>query len=202
MHADTLLADLGTAIVVFVVTNIDDILLLAALFGGALLARAVVAGQFAGIAVLTAVSVGAAYAATAVPGGWIRWLGLLPIALGLWLLVRLWRDRGARADDDDDVATERRLESTLHSQVVAVAAITIANGGDNLSVYIPLFASDVSVIPLYVVVFTALTGLWCWLGWALVRNPVGGAVMARWGHILLPFVLIAIGVKIVSPGNI
>jgi cadmium resistance protein CadD (predicted permease) len=186
---------LGTAVIVFVATNVDDILLLAALFGSALSARAVVAGQFIGIAVLTAVSVGAAHAATAVPGDWIRWLGLLPIALGLWLLGRLWR--GKQDDDDDDApAAERKLEARVHSQALAVAAITIANGGDNLAVYVPLFAKDVSVLPLYIAVFALLTTLWCWLGYVLVRNPVGGAVMKRWGHILLPFVLIAIGVDV------
>jgi len=190
-----MLADLAKAVVVFVATNVDDILLLAALFGGALMARAVVAGQFIGIAVLTAASVGAAYAAAAVPGQWIRWLGLLPIGLGLWLLVPLWRTRG-RGSDDDDLAVERGFEAKLHSQVLGVSAITIANGGDNLSVYIPLFAKDVAVLPLYIGVFTVLTGVWCWLGYVLVKNPVGAAMMARWGHILLPAVLIVIGVHI------
>jgi cadmium resistance protein CadD (predicted permease) len=192
-----MLADLGTAIVVFVVTNVDDILLLAVLFGGALATRAVVAGQFIGIAVLMAVSAGAAYAATAVPRQWIDWLGLLPIALGVWLLAQLWRKRGhSHVDHDDDLAAENQFEAKLHSQVLGVAAITIANGGDNLSVYIPLFAKDVSAVTLYIGVFTVLTAVWCWLGYALVKNPVGGAVMEKWGHILLPFVLIAIGLRI------
>jgi cadmium resistance protein CadD (predicted permease) len=197
MPTGSLLADLGTAIVVFIATNVDDILLLAALFGSSMRARAVVFGTFIGIAVLTVASVGAAYAATTVPGGWIRWLGLLPIALGLWLLWQLWRQRRQPDDDDDDdLAAGRNFEARLHSQVLAVAAITIANGGDNLGVYIPLFARDVSVLPLYIGVFTVLTGAWCWSGWALVKNPVGGAIMKRWGHIILPFVLIAIGVHI------
>ena len=192
------LTNLGKASVVFVATNVDDILLLAALFGSPVLRpRAVVLGQFVGIAVLTAGSVGAAYAATAVPADWIRWLGLLPIGLGAWLLVQLWRSRGrAEHDADGDVIAERRFEARLHSQVLAVSAITIANGGDNLSVYIPLFAKDIAVLPLYVIVFTVLTAVWCWLGHALVKNRVGGAVMERWGHILLPFVLIAIGLHI------
>src|SRR3954452_25445693 len=107
------LTHLGTALVVFVATNVDDILLLAALFGSALAARAVVAGQFIGIAILTAVSVGAAYAATTVSGEWIRWLGVLPIALGVWLLLQLWRQRGAD-DADDDLVAERRFETRLH----------------------------------------------------------------------------------------
>jgi cadmium resistance protein CadD (predicted permease) len=199
-----MLAELGTAIVVFVATNIDDILLLAALFGGALRARAVVAGQFIGIAVLTAVSAGAARAAVVVPPRWIDWLGLLPIAIGSWLLVQLWRNRG-RGDDGDhdhDVMAERSFETRLRSQVLGVTAITIANGGDNLSVYIPLFADDPSIVLLYSAVFTVLTAVWCWLGYVLVKNPAGGALMERWGHVVLPMVLIAIGVRILVPGNI
>jgi cadmium resistance protein CadD (predicted permease) len=192
-----MLADLGAAIVVFVVTNVDDILLLAALFGSGLAVRAVVAGQFLGIAVLTGASVGTAYAATAVPTAWVHWLGLLPIAMGLWLLVQVIRKRGAGAPDrPDDVAAEQQFEAKLHSQVLGVTAITIANGGDNLSVYIPLFANEIAALPVYVAVFAVLTGAWCWLGFVLVKNPIGGAVMERWGHILLPFVLIAIGVHI------
>ena len=192
-----MLADVGTAIAVFVVTNVDDILLLAALFGSGLAVRAVVAGQFLGIAVLTGVSVGAAYAATAVPTAWVHWLGLLPIAMGVWLLVQLIRKRSDGAPDrPDDVAAEQQFEAKLGSQVLGVTAITIANGGDNLSVYIPLFAKSVAVLPVYVIVFAVLTAVWCWLGYVLVKNPIGGAVMERWGHILLPFVLIAIGVHI------
>jgi cadmium resistance protein CadD (predicted permease) len=149
------------------------------------------------MAVLTGASVGAAYAATAVPTAWVHWLGLLPIAMGVWLLVQLVRHRGdGKPDRPDDVAAEQQFEAKLHSQWLGVTAITIANGGDNLSVYIPLFAKDVAALPVYVAVFTVLTAVWCWLGYALVKNPIGGAVMERWGHILLPFVLIGIGVHI------
>src|SRR5262245_51183190 len=134
------LAGLGTAILVFAVTDIDDLVLLAAFFGDPhLRVRAVVAGQFAGIAVLTAVSAVAAYAAIAIPAGWISLSGLLPLGFGLFKLRELWR----RRVDDDEAAeameNERRLEGKLHSQILGVAAVTVANGADNLSVYIPLF---------------------------------------------------------------
>jgi cadmium resistance protein CadD (predicted permease) len=124
------LADVGAAIAIFAVTNVDEIVLLAVLFGSGLKARAVVAGQFIGIGVLTAASVAAAYAAATVPDAWIRGLGIVPLLMGLYLLVQLWRRRGP---GDDDLQAERRLEGRLHSQVLAVAAVAIANGGDNLS---------------------------------------------------------------------
>ena len=192
-----MLADLGAAIVVFVATHVDEIVLLAVLFGSGLRARAVVAGQFIGIGVLTAASVAAAYAAVSVPDAWIRWIGVVPLVIGLYLFVQLWRKRWQVEDDDaDDLQAQQRIEGRLHSQVLAVAAVTIANGGDNLSVYIPVFANDPGVVPLYVVVFAVLTVPWCWLGYALVKHPAGAALMKRYGRIILPVVLVAIGLLI------
>jgi cadmium resistance protein CadD (predicted permease) len=163
-----MLADLGTAIVVFVSTNVDDIVLLAAFFGGAIQARAVVAGQFIGMGVLTGASVAVAYAAVTVPDEWLRWLGVIPLIMGLYLLVQWWRRRGQPTPEDDDLQAEKRIEGRLHSQVLAVAAVTLANGGDNLSVYIPVFANDLAAGSSYVAVFAILTAVWCWLGYAFV----------------------------------
>src|SRR5262245_41644600 len=117
------LSGLGTAIVVFAVTDIDDLVLLAAFFGDPQLRpRAIVMGQFAGIALLTAVSALAAYAAIAVPAAWISWLGLLPLGLGLFKLWELWRHRGGGEDGeaDESMQAEKRLEGRLHSQVLGV----------------------------------------------------------------------------------
>jgi cadmium resistance protein CadD (predicted permease) len=194
------LSGLGTAILVFAVTDIDDLVLLAAFFGDRHLRQsAIVMGQFAGIALLTAASALAAWAAIAIPPGWISLLGVLPLGLGLFKLRELWRHRTA---DDDDAAealqAERRLEGKLHSQILGVAAVTVANGADNLSVYIPLFAANFAALPLFVLVFAVMTAIWCVLGYALVRNPAGAAVMNRWGHILLPVVLVALGLHILS----
>lgn len=190
-----------TAVVVFTVTNIDDIVLLAVFFGSALRPRAIVIGQFVGIGALTAASALAAYGSLAIPPGWPALLGAIPLGLGLFKLYELWRDRG-RADDDDDadaaVAVKSRTEGRTHSQILSVAGVTIANGGDNLSVYIPVFANDVAAVPLFAATFAALTALLCALGYALVKNPAGAALMQRWGHILFPIVLIAIGVQILS----
>lgn len=190
-----MLEDLLTAIVVFVVTNIDDLLLLAVLFGSGLLVRAVVAGQFLGITVLIGASVGAAYAATVIPQKWINLLGIVPITLGSWLFYRLWRTRG-KADNDAVDITQERLDSAPGAQALGVAAITLANGGDNAGVYIPLFANDAPAVPIFTIVFLVLTAVWCVFGYALIKHPVGAAVMQRWGHWILPFVLIGIGVHI------
>lgn len=188
-----LATQLWTSAVVFASTDIDDLVLLTAFFGDPRLRRAaIVAGQFLGIGALCAISAAAALAALAVPPHWPSLLGAIPLAMGLWKLWQLLRQRGDSADATADV---RRVEGA-RSQVLAVAAVTIANGGDNLSVYIPLFASEPWGVPVFVMVFGVMTALWCVMAQAFTRHPVGAALMQRFGHVVLPVVLIALGLFI------
>lgn len=189
-------------VVLFAATDVDDLLMLSAFFADSTLRpRAIVIGQFAGIGVLTAVSVVAAFLALAIPQGWIALLGLVPLALGIRGAYSLWRSResGGADDDADELrAAEARAEQSTHSQWMAVAAVTIANGGDNLGVYIPVFSQQPSAIPIYAAVFLVMTAVWCAAGHWLVHHPVLGRRIREYGHVALPFVLIAIGLHILS----
>lgn len=79
-----------------------------------------------------------------------------------------------------------------------VALVTFANGGDNIGVYIPIFASlSLVEIAAVVLIFIALTGLWCIIGLKMVENRIIGSKIKNYGHLILPFVLIAIGVLII-----
>lgn len=198
-----LISTAGIAVVVFATTNIDDILLLAAFFANPKLGpRAVVLGQLLGMGVLTLASALAAFLALAVPEGVTGLLGVVPLALGLRQLWALWRARGASGEGDDaERAQEDRLPAT-RSQVLAIAGVTIANGGDNLGVYIPLFAREPSWIGLYALVFAALTLVWCGLGHWLVNHSIVGARIRRFGHVALPFVLIALGLYILADARV
>lgn len=187
----TALAPIAVAIVVFASTNIDDILLLAAFFAEPrMTARNVVAGQFLGIGLLAIGSALAAILTLAIPHGWIALLGLAPLALGIRGLLQL-----RKANDDDDESTP---QPRSHSQILSVALVTMANGGDNLGVYIPLFSKNLKQIPIYLVVFAAMTAIWCCIGYWLVRHRIIGHYIRRYGHVLLPFVLIALGIWILS----
>lgn len=85
-----------------------------------------------------------------------------------------------------------------HSQWIAVALTTIANGGDNLSVYIPLFSRELAWVPLYAIVFAIMTALWCGAGYWLVHHPIVGARIRQYGHVALPFVLLGLGLYILA----
>lgn len=194
---------LGIGVVVFASTNLDDIFLLSAFFTDPRLRpRSVVAGQFLGIGVLTAASAVAALAALVIPEGWTALLGRVPLGMGLRALLAL---RGAPSGPENEggvQAEEHAAEQRTRSQVLAVAGVTIANGGDNLGVYIPLFASEPWAIPVYAAIFAVMTAAWCWAGYRLVRNRWIGGRLRRYGHVLLPFVLVTLGIYILSGARV
>ena len=196
-----LIATVGLAFVAFASTNIDDIFVVSAFFAEpGMRPRSVVIGQFVGIGALVLASLIAARLALTMPEGWVSLLGLVPLVLGVRRLVAL-----RRSNDSDVGAGERRLqeeelvvESRIHSQVLAVAGVTIANGADNIAVYVPLFAASIGAIGVYSVVFACMTALWCAVGYAAVNNRMVGGSLRRYGHVVLPLVLIVLGLYILS----
>lgn len=175
----------AASIAAFAATNIDDLFVLMLLFGQAearAARRKICLGQLLGIVVLTAVSVMCALGLGAVPKTWLRLLGLVPIALG----IRAWVKHGDEAE---------RVPSAVG--LLSTALLTVANGGDNLGVYIPLFAGfDGGQLTLCAGVFAAMTLLWCLLGAKLAALPQVGAAIEKYKAVLVPMVLILLGLHI------
>jgi cadmium resistance protein CadD (predicted permease) len=184
---------LAAAAGLFAVTNIDDLLILALYFArtaGRREAAQVVAGQYLGfLGILVIAALGAAGAAL-LPDRAVPYLGLVPLALGLRAGWAAWRhDRDDEADPDGAAAAT--------PSALAVAAVTFANGGDNIGVYVPVLAtSSAGERFAYVSTFLALVAVWCAAGFRFARQPLVARALARWGHVLLPIVLIGIGVVI------
>lgn len=195
-------SDLGIGILAFTSTNLDDLFLLAAFFADRRLHRlSIVIGQYLGIGALVLASTLAALLARTIPDGWIALLGLVPLLLGLsklWALrvsaANIERNGDARCIQEQEHTTERRLRWS----VLSVAGVTVANGGDNVAVYIPLFATAFDAITTYALTFALMTGVWCVIGYWLVNNYILGSAIRRYGHIILPVVLIALGIYILS----
>jgi cadmium resistance protein CadD (predicted permease) len=182
---ESLAATVVTGATAFAATNLDDLVLLAAFFSDrAYRARSVVAGQYAGIAILYAASVAAALAAWVIPQGYVVFLGLLPIAIGLKKL----HDGAAALPDAPGSAS-----------MAGVAAVTVANGGDNIAVYVPLFATRAFDQVLTIgAVFSVMTALWCYCAFRLVSHPEWGRAIRAQGERWLPYMLIALGLWILS----
>jgi cadmium resistance protein CadD (predicted permease) len=83
-----------------------------------------------------------------------------------------------------------------------VASVTFANGGDNIGVYVPVFTvAGAGGMTVYVIVFLIGVAVWCAAGWFLATRPVIAEALSRWGHIILPVVLIGIGLLILIEGG-
>jgi cadmium resistance protein CadD (predicted permease) len=183
----------------FLVTDIDDLIVLVAFFADAAIRpRHVVIGQYAGIAFLLAVSGLAMLIRLVVPDPVIGLLGFLPLLLGIKEAVELARARRERTDTDDGEGLFRSGPAAARRPgILGVALVTVANGGDNIAVYAPLFASATPARAAGLAgIFLAMTGAWLCLAWFTVHNPLFGRHLQRWGRRLLPPVLILLGALI------
>ncbi|TDZ79371.1 Cadmium resistance transporter [Mycobacteroides salmoniphilum] len=189
---------IGRAAAMFAVTNVDDMVVLAVFFGRAGRSRSAVArvviGQYLGFTAILAVSVVGALGANLLPEKAIPYLGLLPLLLGLRAAWNLRRDRG-----NENAGTSDQSGGVGVSQV---AAVTFANGGDNIGVYVPVFAlAGADGMAGYAVVFLCGVALWCLAGWFFASRRTVAALLTRWGHVVLPVVLIGIGLTILIDGG-
>jgi cadmium resistance protein CadD (predicted permease) len=197
---------LAQAAAMFAVTNIDDLLVLAVFFGRAGGSRAaavrVLLGQYLGFAGILIVSVIGALGAGLLPESVIPYLGLLPLLLGLRAAWKVVRER-QNADKDQDIAEPAPgPQPDSGPGIFQVATVTFANGGDNIGAYVPVFTVvGAAEMVAYVAVFLIGVAVWCAAGWFLATRPVMAKTLARWGHIILPIVLIGLGLFILIEGG-
>jgi cadmium resistance protein CadD (predicted permease) len=177
----------GIATVTFIVTNVDDLLLLSFYFAHpAYRTRNIVIGQYAGVFTLILISLSGFLLGRFVSDEWLGLLGLVPVALGIKQLV-------TRGNEDESGAAE----IGSGNQWLSVAFITIANGGDNIGVYTPLFATlSPSLLFFYIAIFSALILVLCALAYYLVKHPGVKSAFSKYGHLILPVFLILLGIWI------
>lgn len=185
-----ILSGLGVAIPLFTSTNLDDLFVLIGFFSDPRYRpRDIVIGQCLGIAALVLAALAGSLLSLVVAPAWLGLLGLVPILLGCRRLLALRSD-----DEDEDEDAPASLGNAL-----AVAGVTLANGGDNLGITTPVFAtSSTPRLVLFVAVFAAMVGLWLGLAHWLVHHPALGAPIRRIGRVATPFVLIGIGAMVLG----
>jgi cadmium resistance transport/sequestration family protein len=180
------------SIVVFASTNIDDIFILMLFFGNrSYLTKAVILGQYLGISTLVLLSFIGSLLNHFVDEKYIGLLGFLPIYLGLKGLVQL----GKKFKQSAEVNTISSYKQT--ASVISVAAITFANGGDNIGIYIPFFATiSAQEKAVMILIFLLMTAIWCLFAKHLTKQPLLAKIIDKYGHIVTPFVLIGLGIYI------
>ncbi|MDX2216037.1 MAG: cadmium resistance transporter [Oculatellaceae cyanobacterium bins.114] len=195
-----------TGTTAFVATNIDDIVILMLFFAqvnATFRPRHIVIGQYLGFAILILASLPGFFGGLLIPREWIGLLGLLPIAIGLkqWFNpnsegeVQIVSDQGINPEKPRSLIS--KLVSRLTPQTYTVSAVTIANGGDNIGIYVPLFASsNLTTLGVTLIVFAVLIAVWCGVAYRLAQFPAIAHVLTRYSHAIVPFVLIGLGIFI------
>jgi cadmium resistance transport/sequestration family protein len=197
----TVLITIFTSVLAFAATNIDDIFILMMFFSQTdhtFRRRHVVLGQYLGFVAIIAVCLLGFWGSFLIPKEFIGLLGLLPITIGIC--------KFARSDDEIESLTPAAstckipplLGSMLHPMTYCVAAVTLANGGDNIGIYIPLFASlTLPNLILTIAIFLLLVLLWCLVGMKVADQRHIARFLSCYCHVIVPLVLIGLGVFII-----
>ena len=180
----------------FVATNIDDIFVLMIFFSSlAYPVRQIVLGHYLGIGSLVAIGVLGSLIALVVPTYVIGLLGMVPIAIGIKKLIEI-----RKKDKFFTRQVVQHEKNKSYLSFLSVAAVTFSNGGDNIGVYIPLFLkyNTISEITALAAVFIAMTAVWSIAAYYFVNHPPIASRVRHTGNIILPFVLIGLGIYILT----
>ena len=71
---------------------------------------------------------------------------------------------------------EQHAERPIRSHVLPFARGTVAKGGDDLSVCIPLFAREARLVPLFAPELAAMTAPWCFVRFRLEERYLGAPI--------------------------
>jgi cadmium resistance transport/sequestration family protein len=192
---------LVTAIAAFIATNLDDIMILTLFFAqedSSTRKHHIVIGQYLGFTILIIASLPGFFGGLVIQRPVIGLLGFLPLIIGIYQLFRRDHDGGEiQLVNEDSNSKKSFFRSLINPQIYTVAAVTVANGADNISIYLPLFASSNWLkLVITLAVFYVMVGIWCGLGYYFTRHRIIIDIFSRYGHILTPLVLISLGIYI------
>ncbi|AKG20629.1 cadmium resistance transporter [Calothrix sp. 336/3] len=196
-----------TAVASFAATNLDDIIILMIFFAqvnnSTFRHRHIIIGQYLGFCSIILASLPGFLGGLIIDKKWIGILGFVPIIIGIHRLI-------SPPDENEIQAVSTELDSQpiktsvmsiftsiFSPQTYKVATITFANGGDNIGIYVPLFASsNLTNLGIILTIFFLMIAVWCCTAYQLTRHPTIAHLLTRYGHRLVPFVLIGLGIFI------
>jgi cadmium resistance protein CadD (predicted permease) len=104
--------------------------------------------------------------------------------------------RTTHQEEEERIALRGNLLCSLR-QILKVTTITIANSGDNIAIYTPLFGQSTRwELSVYLLLFVVLISLWLIITYFFLRFQPIFSLLERFSRYLVPLVFIAIGISI------
>ena len=175
----------------FAATNLDNLLILVLLLGGAPTRRAWVLLGFlaSAICLVSLAAIGVALGAWLDPG-LVGYLGLAPLSLGFYALYRQYRGRAEEVTSPQQAGGE-------YSTGLASFTLMLGNSGDSLAVFLPLLAeSSRESLLLIIVCYLLAALLWTGLSVFVASRETLAQRIERHGTKLVPWILILVGIYI------
>lgn len=190
-----------SALLSYIGTSIDHIIVLILLFNQTQHRKrddvSIISAVFIGFTLIVLISLAARFGLSLFEPDWIGLLGLIPIGLGIRVLFK--------PVDDEQEAQEKIFHSfSRHrSQFISVFFLMLAFGGDNLGVYIPLFASlDWVGITVTLLIYYGLTGIMLAAAYKISEVKQINQFIEKYERWLVSFVFILLGLFILFENGI
>ncbi len=182
-----------TGIFLFVSTNIDELILgFLLITKPGMTKREWFIGKYLSILIILALSSLGFFLLFIIPIGWIGILGFIPLLIGIKNLF----SRKSKENEITEIQIKIK-KSYFSSNILLVAALNIASGGDNVGIYVPFFAnSSFWEILLIVFIFLVLTYVWCIIPYKIINSPKIQEKVINWGEKTFPWLMIALSVYI------
>ncbi|CAF1472486.1 unnamed protein product [Adineta steineri] len=241
---------IGTALISFVATNADDLVVLmnffteAAMPNSSIKVRHVFIGQYLGFFILLGISLIGYFISYAIPVEMLGFLGFFPIILGLKGIIEIIIELCKKTNDElptnevftieletnrcqndtneqtisehttkeqpaqninidssSTIQLKQRIvkyfSSCFNFQTLKIASITLANSGDNIAIYTPLFAQASKwQISIYISIFLVMLFIWLIFSYYFINFRPVLSIAQKYAHYIVPVVFIAIGIYI------
>lgn len=197
----------------FLITNIQDVVILINFFletsknESQLKTDHVVLGQFLGFSTLLMLSLIGYTVSYLLPIKLFGFLGFVIIGFGINGFKDLYENLKKKKIDQQQGETilfSDFVNKTEHftffddiKQIIKVSLVTIANGNDNIAIYVPIFVQSTSAeIIGYGLGFLFMVGVLCFVCYSFIHIPPVLKFAHKYAQFISPFVFIGLGIYI------
>jgi len=189
-----ILVIIGVTAGAFIGTNLDNLLLLVAMYSRYEQRTGIVtAGYFAGMILIGIITLAIGEVGDIIPLAYLGLLGIIPMLMGVFSLLKLFRKT-----HPGDV-TNKAVGDSRVAVFFALISTQLSNSADSIITFSALYAdstdkSDYMIAP----TFLAMTAVFSWVAIYSVKHPRLSWFLERYGQYVTPFILILVGYYILS----